>query len=129
MAKQCLLTLDSLNKIYEPVFLFWSSYSVVVKVLSRDLHAACLFSAPRYFTVERLRHVAKQCLLTLDCLHKRGVIHCDMKPENILISSLTACKIKVIDYGEEDEKQTNICVLNGLTPLKKKKKAYQEASV
>jgi len=49
--------------------------------------------------VERLRHVAKQCLLTLECLHKRDVIHCDLKPENILISSLTACKIKVIDYG------------------------------
>ena len=74
--------------------------------------------------VERVQEVARQCLSTLVCLHKHGVIHCDLvrraptqaaacsapsplaclaaitqKPENILISSLTDCKVKVIDYG------------------------------
>ena len=85
--------------------------------------------------VERVQEVARQCLSTLVCLHKHGVIHCDLvrhthralrpkpspesglftrladrrltiallaraqKPENILMESLTACKIKVIDYG------------------------------
>ena len=54
---------------------------------------------PKYFTTDRLREVARQCLQTLAVLHAREVIHCDLKPENILISSLTACAVKVIDYG------------------------------
>jgi len=54
---------------------------------------------PKYFTVERVQEVARQCLSTLSSLHRYEVIHCDLKPENILISSLTTCKIKVIDYG------------------------------
>ena len=77
--------------------------------------------------VERVQEVARQCLSTLVCLHKHGVIHCDLvrrthralrlkpspwlgrlttalltraqKPENILMESLATCKIKVIDYG------------------------------
>jgi serine/threonine protein kinase len=74
--------------------------------------------------VDRLQEVARQCLRTLQCLHQQEVIHCDLvrraptqapacsapsplaclaaitqKPENILISSLTDCKVKVIDYG------------------------------
>merc|ERR1712159_821826 len=53
---------------------------------------------PKYFTVDRLQEVARQCLRTLLCLHQQEVIHCDLKPENILISSLTDCKVKVIDY-------------------------------
>ena len=54
---------------------------------------------PKYFTTDRLREVARQCLQTLAVLHAREVIHCDLKPENILISSLTSCQVKVIDYG------------------------------
>ena len=28
-----------------------------------------------------------------------GVIHCDLKPENIVIKSYSRCEIKVIDFG------------------------------
>ncbi|EOD40754.1 hypothetical protein EMIHUDRAFT_454192 [Emiliania huxleyi CCMP1516] len=85
------------------VFYFRETLFIVYELLRDNLYHIYKYieecRLPRYFTVERLRHVAKQCLLTLQCLHQRDVIHCDLKPENILISSLTACKIKVIDYG------------------------------
>jgi len=85
------------------VFYFRETLFIVYELLRDNLYHIYKYieecRLPRYFTVERLRHVAKQCLHTLQCLHQRDVIHCDLKPENILISSLTACKIKVIDYG------------------------------
>ena len=38
-----------------------------------------------YFTMPRLRRIAKQCLDALVFTHKLDLIHCDLKPENILI--------------------------------------------
>jgi len=52
-----------------------------------------------YFTLPRLRRIAKQCLEALDFVHKLNLIHCDLKPENILIKSYSRCEVKVIDFG------------------------------
>ena len=38
-----------------------------------------------YFSVKALRVVAKQVLVALEFMHARGVIHCDVKPENIVL--------------------------------------------
>jgi len=85
------------------VFYFRETLFIVYELLRDNLYHIYKYieecQLPKYFTTERLREVARQCLLTLQCLHKQEVIHCDLKPENILISSLTGCKIKVIDYG------------------------------
>lgn len=85
------------------VFYFRETLFIVYELLRDNLYHIYKYieecALPKYFTVERLREVARQCLLTLQCLHQQEVIHCDLKPENILISSLTSCKIKVIDYG------------------------------
>ena len=40
-----------------------------------------------YFTVPRLQRVARECLEALMYMHGLGVIHCDFKPENVLIKS------------------------------------------
>eukprot|EP00316_Scyphosphaera_apsteinii_P020151 CAMPEP_0119315070 /NCGR_PEP_ID=MMETSP1333-20130426/34355_1 /TAXON_ID=418940 /ORGANISM="Scyphosphaera apsteinii, Strain RCC1455" /LENGTH=639 /DNA_ID=CAMNT_0007320299 /DNA_START=127 /DNA_END=2047 /DNA_ORIENTATION=- len=85
------------------VFYFRETLFIVYELLRDNLYHIYKYieecKLPKYFTVERLKHVAYQCLCTLACLHKHDVIHCDLKPENILISSLTSCQIKVIDYG------------------------------
>ena len=52
-----------------------------------------------YFTVERLKIVAKQILVALKFIHNLGMIHCDLKPENILVKSYSRCEVKVIDLG------------------------------
>jgi len=52
-----------------------------------------------YFTLPRLRRIAKQCLDALVFTHKLKLIHCDLKPENILIKSYSRCEVKVIDFG------------------------------
>ena len=85
------------------VFYYRETLFIVYELLRDNLYHIYKYieecQLPRYFTVERLQEVARQCLVTLRGLHKHEVIHCDLKPENILISSLTDCKVKVIDYG------------------------------
>lgn len=95
------------------VFYFRETLFIVYELLRDNLYHIYKYieecKLPRYFTMERLQQVAKQCLLTLSSLHEHEVIHCDLKPENILISSLTHCKIKVIDYGNAYLHQDQRC--------------------
>ena len=48
-----------------------------------------------YFTLPRIRLIAHQCLAALAFTHARQLIHCDLKPENVLIKSLSRCLVKV----------------------------------
>jgi eukaryotic-like serine/threonine-protein kinase len=41
--------------------------------------------------------VAEQCLSALGAAHARGIIHCDVKPENIVIGNNG--RVKVLDFG------------------------------
>jgi serine/threonine protein kinase len=52
-----------------------------------------------YFTLPRLRRIARQVCEALSFVHSLNLIHCDLKPENILIRSYSRCEVKVIDFG------------------------------
>jgi len=54
---------------------------------------------PRYFSRPRLCYIARQCLVALNFVHKLGLVHSDIKPENILLASYSKAKVKVIDFG------------------------------
>ena len=54
---------------------------------------------PLYFTRLRLSHITRQCLIALKFVHDLGLMHCDIKPENILLSSYSRALVKVIDFG------------------------------
>ena len=41
-----------------------------------------------------------QLLSAISFLHERGVVHCDVKPENILLETSEACtRLKLADFG------------------------------
>jgi dual specificity tyrosine-phosphorylation-regulated kinase 2/3/4 len=46
-----------------------------------------------------IKCVALQMLDTLQYLGTRKVIHCDIKPENILLVRMGSCAVKLIDFG------------------------------
>jgi len=54
---------------------------------------------PTYFSRDRLCYISRQCLISLKFIHKLGLVHSDIKPENILLASYSKAKVKVIDFG------------------------------
>lgn len=57
--------------------------------------------------MEDIKLLAKQIFYSLQLLHSIGGIHCDLKPENVMIKEDSLDYVKVIDYGSacfQDEK-------------------------
>ncbi|CAG9314423.1 unnamed protein product [Blepharisma stoltei] len=52
-----------------------------------------------YFTMGHLQRITVQILKGLEFLHSLLLIHCDLKPENVLIKSYSRCLVKIIDLG------------------------------
>jgi serine/threonine protein kinase len=76
---------------------------IVTELLRQNLYEFGKFimenDEPPYFTRQRLCYITRQSLMALDFIHKLGLIHSDIKPENILLSSYSRAKVKVIDFG------------------------------
>lgn len=52
-----------------------------------------------YFTIPRLAYITRQALISLRFVHSLGLVHSDVKPENILLGSYSRAQIKLIDFG------------------------------
>jgi serine/threonine protein kinase len=52
-----------------------------------------------YFTIPRLAYITRQCLVALRFVHSLGLVHSDVKPENILLGSYSRARCKLIDFG------------------------------
>lgn len=52
-----------------------------------------------YFTPNRLKRIMKQILEALVYIQSLNLLHCDIKPENIVIKSYSRCDVKLIDFG------------------------------
>ncbi|OZJ02556.1 hypothetical protein BZG36_04329 [Bifiguratus adelaidae] len=51
------------------------------------------------FHPTQIRRIATQILNSLSLLHSRRIIHCDLKPENVLLHERLPNVVKVIDFG------------------------------
>lgn len=48
-------------------------------------------------SLEEFLAIATQCVQGLAAAHSRGIVHCDIKPENIMIT--TSGTVKILDFG------------------------------
>ena len=84
-------------------FYFKEHMFIVTELLSDNLYDYGKFNreqeAEFYFTLPRLRSIARQITEALVYIHSLGLMHCDLKPENILFVSHRRCIVKVIDFG------------------------------
>ena len=55
--------------------------------------------AAPYYTLPRIQRIARQLLHALAFLAGCGLLHCDLKPENVLFKSYSRCDVKLIDFG------------------------------
>ena len=76
---------------------------IVTELLRQNLYEFGKFiienDEPAYFTLPRLSSITRQSLIALNFTHKLGLVHSDVKPENILLSSYSKAKVKLIDFG------------------------------
>lgn len=52
-----------------------------------------------YFTITRMAFITRQMLKALKFVHSLGLVHSDVKPENILLGSYSRAQVKLIDFG------------------------------
>jgi serine/threonine protein kinase len=76
---------------------------IVTELLKDNLYEYYRFNLEKetetYFTIPRLQRVTKQILIGLQYIHSLRLIHCDLKPENIMIKSYSKAQVKIIDFG------------------------------
>ncbi|KAH0787719.1 CMGC family protein kinase [Histomonas meleagridis] len=72
---------------------------MVMPLLSRSLFEGICQTQSTLNLLATIRNVMGQLLQALSFIHSRGVIHCDIKPDNILYLSENSDDISLIDFG------------------------------
>ena len=77
------------------------AFLVMELLAGRSLHAAVRESFPPRIAPERLARIALQVLGALDAAHAAGIIHRDIKPDNVFLcdTDIGADLVKVLDFG------------------------------
>nr|XP_053645956.1 dual specificity tyrosine-phosphorylation-regulated kinase 2-like [Cherax quadricarinatus] len=77
-------------------FTFRSHTCITFELLSINLYELIKKNKFMGFSLQLVRKFAHSLLLCLDALYKNKIIHCDMKPENVLLKQQGRSGIKVI---------------------------------
>lgn len=76
---------------------------IVTELLKDNLYDYYKFNREKeteeYFTVGRLQKITVQLLKGLTYIHSLKLVHCDLKPENIMMKSYSRAEVKIIDFG------------------------------
>merc|ERR1719409_409985 len=88
-------------------FYFRNHLCITFELLSINLYEFIKNNNFRGVSLGLIRRFAIQLLTALRFLRRQRIIHCDFKPENVLLKNPTKSGIKVIDFGSscfEDER-------------------------
>lgn len=80
-------------------FIYKRHLCLVFEMLSINLYELIKQNSHRGLNVGLVKHFTKQILEGLVILEKIHLIHCDVKPENILLVDSKSSQLKLIDFG------------------------------
>lgn len=98
MARSDISCQNHIIKIYE-IFVYRSFVVFVFEVLSSNLYEALKADKFKGLDIPKTKVVTGQIASSLKFLHSLNVIHCDIKPENMLWTNPRHNAIKLIDFG------------------------------
>jgi len=80
-------------------FVFRNHMCITFELLSVNLYELIKKNKFQGFSIQLVRRFAFSMLKCLEALYNNKVIHCDLKPENVLLKVQGRSGIKVIDFG------------------------------
>ena len=80
-------------------FMFRTHVCAIFEVLGQNLYEFSKANMFRPFPMRHVKVIMKQVLIALSFIHKHGIVHCDMKPENVLLVPGSNTQVRVIDLG------------------------------
>ena len=84
---------------YYECFTHKNHLCLVTELLSVNLYELLKQNQFRGLSLNLIRVVLRQCLDALVKLKDKAIVHCDLKPENIMLKSISSPLVKVIDFG------------------------------
>ncbi|BFU23065.1 serine/threonine-protein kinase, putative [Entamoeba histolytica HM-1:IMSS-B] len=79
-------------------FMYYNHICIVTELLGKDLYHLMKENKNKGFSITTIRKFLFQILRALRTLSHANIVHCDVKPENILLQGATS-NIKLIDFG------------------------------
>ena len=120
-------------------FHFWKGdtqyYAIIFELLSLSLYDFLKLNSFKGFTMNQVKHIAKQIFEGIEFLHSIDIVHTDLKPENILLINSDYDKIKSyenipinISLNEDSDNEDNsfISTKNISSPSKSKSKSLNK---
>ncbi|CAG9324629.1 unnamed protein product [Blepharisma stoltei] len=90
-------------------FLFRGHLCISMELMSLNLYEFLKKNDFRGIDMNLIRRIAVQLLIGIKYVHSKGYIHCDIKPENIVLRSENKSSIKIIDFGSSSREGGNLC--------------------
>ena len=71
----------------------------VMEILGQNLYEYVRANFFRPLPIRHVRIIARQLAKALAFIHSQGIVHCDLKPENIVLLKGSNTKIRLVDFG------------------------------
>lgn len=89
-------------------FTFRNHMCITFELLSINLYELIKKNKFKGFSLQLVRKFCHSLLLCLEALNRNKIIHCDMKPENVLLKQQGRSGLKVIDFGSSCYEQSRV---------------------
>ena len=84
---------------YVESFVFRGFFCIAMELVSDDLYTALKRRRFMGFRTPTVQMIVWETADALDYMHSKGIVHCDIKPENILFETEEQRHVKLIDFG------------------------------